>query len=233
MSEELQHAGHSVGAVDRALRAANQFDARGVVGGQIGEIVRPAGVVHRRAVDQDFGVIGLAAANEEPGHAASPARLRGRHAGREPQRVEEVDPLGARQFVRGDDERDRRRLVRSGLGSGRRNHYGVFDGGDGQRDRNAGFAASPYFDRLGAAGLRQPVGFHGDGVISRHQTIQYEYATLIGERLANRPPVMDEQNYAGAANWRGLGVNDYPAQVAARLRDYGNADGHTYDKKGG
>ena len=83
------------------MRAANQLDARGVVGGQVSEVIRPAGIVHRRAIDQNFGVIGLAAANEERGHAASPPNLRGRHAGREPQRVEEVDSLGARQFVRG------------------------------------------------------------------------------------------------------------------------------------
>jgi hypothetical protein len=61
---------------------------------------------------------------------------------------------------------------------------------------------------LGAAGLRQPVGFHGDGVIAWHQTVQFEYAALVGERFADRLPVIDEQNYAGAANGRGLGVND-------------------------
>src|SRR5262249_18914732 len=227
------HAGHRVGAVDRALRAANQFDARGVVGGQVGEIVGPAGIIHRRAVDQDFGVIGLAAANEERGRAAAPARLRYRHAGRESQRVEEVAPLGARQFVRGDDERARRRFVSARLGSGRRNDYGVFDGGDGQRDRNAGFAARPDLDRLRAAGLRQPISFHGDGVVAWFQTVQFEYATLVGERLADRLPAVEEQNDAGAANRRGSGGTNYPARVGRRLRDCENAYGHTHDENGG
>src|SRR5262249_48824134 len=99
MRKELQHAGHRIGAVDRALRAANQFDARDVVGGQIGEVVRSSGLVHRNAVNQDLRVIGFAAAYEERSYAASTSCLRNGHSGRKPQRVEQVDPLSQLQFV--------------------------------------------------------------------------------------------------------------------------------------
>ncbi len=69
--EGLNDAGHRVGAVERALRAANKLQAIGSAEGHDAEVKGSSGIVDGNSVDDDFVVAGIAATNEERGLAAA------------------------------------------------------------------------------------------------------------------------------------------------------------------
>src|SRR5205823_5135992 len=73
VGEDLYDAGHGVGAVERALRAVDDLDLIDVVEGEIGIIEVAAGVVHGRAIDEQFAEAGIAAVEENGREAADPA----------------------------------------------------------------------------------------------------------------------------------------------------------------
>ena len=73
MREELDYAGHGVGAVERALRAVNHFYLLDVVEGKIGIIEIAAGFVGGRAIDENFCVVGISAVEEEGSQTADRA----------------------------------------------------------------------------------------------------------------------------------------------------------------
>ena len=77
-ADDIDHPAQGVGAVEAALRAAQNFDPRQIGGQNLAEIkpgVGRAGVVDLYAVDQNLGVAGVGAANEHRGQAARPAAL--------------------------------------------------------------------------------------------------------------------------------------------------------------
>ena len=63
--EDLYHARHRVGPVQHAGRSSHYLDSLHVVGGQVGEVVRPARRVLRHAIDQDLHVVALPAAQKQ------------------------------------------------------------------------------------------------------------------------------------------------------------------------
>ncbi len=69
MSEKLNDAGDSVGAVDGAFGAANDLNFVDVVESEARKIDGSAGGVDGRAVDEDFREIGVAAVEEDGGGA--------------------------------------------------------------------------------------------------------------------------------------------------------------------
>jgi len=71
MSENLNDAGHGIGAVQRALRAANEFQAVRSRQGQHAEVEYSAGIVDRDAVHNYLVVGGLAAAHKQGRQSAA------------------------------------------------------------------------------------------------------------------------------------------------------------------
>ena len=119
MSEELNDAGDGVGAVDGAFGAANDFHFVDVVESDVGEIDRAAGRIDGRAVDENFGEVGVAAVEEDGGGATFRTGAADSDAGREQQRVSERDGLALLDFFFGDDADGRGGLVdERGLGLG-------------------------------------------------------------------------------------------------------------------
>ena len=68
---DLDDAGHGVGAVERALRAADEFEAIDFGERDGAEVGGLAGGVDGDAIDDEFVVGGFAAADEERGDAAA------------------------------------------------------------------------------------------------------------------------------------------------------------------
>ena len=65
MSKDLNHAIHRVRTVERALRTVDDFDFVNVVEREVGEINEAARNIRRHAVHQHFGVIRVAAVEEQ------------------------------------------------------------------------------------------------------------------------------------------------------------------------
>jgi hypothetical protein len=100
---------------------------------RVGEIERAAGVVHRNAVDEDLGVLALAAADEERRRAAVRAGLDERESRHGAQRIDgRGDALGAELITR--DDGDRRGLAVRRDGRARRRDD------DGRDARRIGYA---------------------------------------------------------------------------------------------
>ena len=76
--EDLNHSRHRVRPVHHARRSTHHLDTLHVVGGKVGEVVRPARRVLRHAVDQHLYIVAPPTANEQRGLA--PVRARGHHA---------------------------------------------------------------------------------------------------------------------------------------------------------
>ena len=110
--EELDDAGHRVGAIEHARWAAHDLDAIEVVGAERGEVECAAGVVHRHAVDEHLGELALAAANEQRGRAAVRAGLHDGHAGHLAQRVGHGGDAFTPQLLARDDRYRRGRSAR-------------------------------------------------------------------------------------------------------------------------
>ena len=87
--DEIDHAGVRIRSVDRRLRAAHHIDVVHRLAGDVGEIeAQPAAEAdHRHAIDLHQAQIGIAAADEQAGHAAGRAGLIERHAGQVAQQV--------------------------------------------------------------------------------------------------------------------------------------------------
>src|SRR4029077_9558556 len=68
--EQLNDTGNGVGAVDGAFGATNDFHFVDVVQRDARKINRAAGGIDGRAVDEDFGEIGVAAVEKDGGCAA-------------------------------------------------------------------------------------------------------------------------------------------------------------------
>ena len=73
--KDLHHAGHGVGAVERALRAANELQTVRSGQGKHAEVEDSAGIVDGNTVHNHFVVGGLAAAHEQETTARRVARL--------------------------------------------------------------------------------------------------------------------------------------------------------------
>src|SRR4029077_3419755 len=69
MADDLNDAGHGVGAVESALGTVNELDFVDVIEREIGIDEVAAGEIHGSAVDEDLGEAGIAAVNEEGGEA--------------------------------------------------------------------------------------------------------------------------------------------------------------------
>ena len=63
--ENLDNAGHRIGAVQYAHRSADNFDPVHVIGREMSQIDEAARLIQRHAVEQHLGVIALAAPHEE------------------------------------------------------------------------------------------------------------------------------------------------------------------------
>jgi hypothetical protein len=70
MREDLNHAGDGVGAIEGAFGAPDDFNFVDVIEREVREVDLAAGIVDGGAVDQNFGVIGVAAIEEEGCEAA-------------------------------------------------------------------------------------------------------------------------------------------------------------------
>src|SRR5262249_16107678 len=98
MSENLNDAGNRVGAVDRGLGAAHDFDFVNVVEREVGEVHGVAVCVYRVAVDQDLAVGGAAAIEEDRGRAAFGPGATDGNAGRSEQRIGQCDREASDDF---------------------------------------------------------------------------------------------------------------------------------------
>src|SRR5580704_6489117 len=79
VGEELDDGGDGVGAVESAFRGANDFDFIDVVERDVGEVNEAPRQIYRRAVDQHFRLVGIAAVHEGGSRAAFRASLADRH----------------------------------------------------------------------------------------------------------------------------------------------------------
>ena len=82
-AEHGDHAGHGIRAVERALRAAQQFDAVHALQGNGAKVEGPAGFVHWNSVDNDFVVVGVTTAYEQGRQSATLAGVTDDDAGKE------------------------------------------------------------------------------------------------------------------------------------------------------
>ena len=112
--EELNDAGNGVGAVDGAFGAAHDFDLVNVVQREAGKINGSAGRIYGRAIDQDFGEVGIAAVQEYGGGATERSRAADGDTGRKFQKVRQGNGLAIVDGFAGDDVGGRGGLLRRG-----------------------------------------------------------------------------------------------------------------------
>ena len=62
---DLNHAGHRIGTVKSALRAANELQPVRLRERERAEVKRAAGFIHRDSIDDQLVVVGFAAAHEQ------------------------------------------------------------------------------------------------------------------------------------------------------------------------
>src|SRR5882762_5370059 len=103
MGKGLDYPGDGVGAVECAFGTAQDFDFIDVVEREIGKVKRAAGQIYCRAIDKHFGLIGIAAIQEDPGKAAFGAGAVDGDARRVYQDIGEGNGLALLDFVTGDD----------------------------------------------------------------------------------------------------------------------------------
>src|SRR5580692_1509922 len=103
MGEELDDAVNGVGTVDGAFGAADDFDFVDVLEREAGEIDGCAGRVDGRAIDEDFGEIGIAAVEEDGGSAPLRASAADGNAGGEEESIGQEDGLPGFDFLFCDD----------------------------------------------------------------------------------------------------------------------------------
>ena len=84
---KADHAGQGVGAIERAVRLAQDLDGLDAYAGEVGEFYRASDGVGRNAIDQHLVCVGLSSADIETGGAAHLSRLRHLEAGHQTQRV--------------------------------------------------------------------------------------------------------------------------------------------------
>jgi hypothetical protein len=103
MANDLNDAGHGVGAIEGALGAVNELDFVDVIEREIGVDQVAAGEIHGSAVHEHFGKAGIAAVNEDgreatdrTGSSETDARLRG-------EKVWERDGLALLDFLAADE----------------------------------------------------------------------------------------------------------------------------------
>src|SRR5882757_2858616 len=103
MSKRLDHTRNRVGAIECAFCAANYLDFIDVVEGEVGKIKRATGKVYGGAVDQNLGLIRIAAVQENTGEAAFRACAVDGDARRVYQDIGEGNGLALLDFVPSDD----------------------------------------------------------------------------------------------------------------------------------
>ncbi len=103
MAEKLNDTGDGIGAVERTLCAVDDFELVNVVEGLTGEIEEAAGLVEGRAVDEEFGEIGIAAVEEESCETAFAAGACDSGAGKSEECVGKRYKLTLADFVRRQD----------------------------------------------------------------------------------------------------------------------------------
>src|SRR5262249_54788477 len=100
--EDLDDSGDGVGAVDGGFGAAHHFNLVHVVEGKVGEVHSVAWFVDGRAVDQDFGEIGVATVEKYGSRAAFRAGAADGDAGRGKQHIGKRDGKPRRDAFGGD-----------------------------------------------------------------------------------------------------------------------------------
>src|SRR5882757_5710472 len=128
MTDDLNHAGHGVGAVQGAFSAMDDLHFVDVVESEIGEVEVPSGKVCRSAVDEHFSECGVATVNKDSGQAADHSGARKTDAGLRGEKVGERDGLALFDFLAADEIHGRGRSV---------NFEGLGVGGDDDVFRNA------------------------------------------------------------------------------------------------
>src|SRR5216684_3284674 len=103
MTDDLNHAGHGVGAVEGAFGAMDDLDFVDVVESEIGEVEVPSGKVCRSAVDEHFSECGVATVNKDSGQAADRSSAGKTDAGLRREKVRKGDCLALVDFLAADE----------------------------------------------------------------------------------------------------------------------------------
>ena len=107
MTDDLNHAGHGVGAIEGAFGAMDDLDFVDIVEREIGEVEVPAGNIYGSAVDEHFGEGGIATINKDGSQPADGAGTREANASLRRKQVRKRDGLTLLDFLAAD-EVDRR-----------------------------------------------------------------------------------------------------------------------------
>src|SRR5712692_9038679 len=99
MADNLNHAGHGVGAVEGAFGSVNDFDFVDVIEGQVRKIESATRFVDRSAIDEHFSEIGIAAIDEDGGKAAYGSCTREADSGLSSEEIRERDGLPLLDFL--------------------------------------------------------------------------------------------------------------------------------------
>ncbi len=106
-ADDVDHPAHRIGAIDRRSRSTHEFDAFDVVQVQGGEIIGTTagvgGIVGLDPIQQHQGEIGLGAAGEQRHHAAAPAGLLHKCAGKVAQQIHHTAGIAGLDSLRVDD----------------------------------------------------------------------------------------------------------------------------------
>ncbi len=103
MRKHLNDAGDGVSAVEGAFGAAYDFDFVDVVEREVGEIKRAAGEIDGGAVDEHFGLVGVAAVQENSREPAFRAGAVDRDSRSVQQNIGQRNRLAVINFIAGDD----------------------------------------------------------------------------------------------------------------------------------
>ena len=103
MTDDLDHAGHGISAVESAFSAVDNFDLVDVVEGEVGEVKVPAGKIDGSAIYQDFCESRIASVNKDGGEPPNCSRARKADAVLRGEKVRKRNRLALLDFLQPDD----------------------------------------------------------------------------------------------------------------------------------
>ena len=206
--EELDDAGHGVGAEERRLRAPHYLHALQVLGHQVVEEEGAAGLVQHDAVQEHFVVITLAAADEQRGDGAETAAAYHGNAGQRAQQFAHRQGQAVFHLLPGDHagagaDLGRRRL-RAGGGDDHLLPY--------RRQLECYFYFRPGCDVAGRGLEADQLG--GQGVGGGRQVVEAETPLRIRPCADDFSAVRGQQAHRGPRHGVAVRVENCPGDVS-------------------
>src|SRR6185437_15851499 len=214
LADDINDTSHGVGSVERALRAARNFDVIYAVDAEGGEIKIATELIQLDPVDHDEVVVGVAASNEDAGYTTVPAGLADIDAGDFAQRFVNVLHTLVFDVLFGDDANGGADLRRE-HSARRRGDYDVFfDGAYLQMKVNSTVFAGSKIDARGKGGEARDI--RDQRVGAGQQAFETELARGVGVAIVDGIQAGEEID-AGAGNDTTVGVENFAAESSMIL----------------